>query len=411
MKKILIVLAVPAGLIILTLVLLLILKPRQPGASRRISTEAELDLYLEQITENATPPSLSLTVLKGDKLTYSKAFGMADAPLSRPARTSTVYPWYSVTKLFTSAAILKLADEGKLSLSDPVKKYIPDYNTVNKEGEGVSITIDQLLNHESGLPDIIPEGLNWIHSSREAPPNQTDFFNQKMIEEYRVVEFTPGSRVRYSNTGFIVLGVIIEKITGTAYENYIEETILKPLSMEKTGFSGTSGMEQHLATGSQHRINAFTPLLMIYGKRGFMKQLVRETEDHRMWFMPVNTDYSPSTGLNGTSEDLARFGYALMTSRRLEDGTAIGIESIAGMQKPYTMKELERRYSRIKQYGYGLKAWKMKGYRIYGHSGGGPGFAALLAFVPERNLVVAVSANDTSLDRMEILETVMKMDW
>jgi CubicO group peptidase (beta-lactamase class C family) len=411
MKKLLIIIAVVTGIIILPLVLLLILKPSQPSAPRKLSTEQDLDLYLEEICANNTPPSVSIAVLKDGKWVYKKAFGMADVPLNIRARTSTVYPWYSSTKLFTSVGILKLVDEKKLSLSDPLKKYLPDYNVINKDGEAVTITIEQLLNHESGLPEIIPEGLNWLHFASELPVVQSDFFENRIKEDYRVVKFTPGSDVKYSNTGYIILGVIIEKITGLSYENYVIKNILNPLKLESTSYVRSAELQNRTATGSQPVIDIFTVLLKVYGDRGLLKRLVREKENHRMWFEPVYTDYTPSTGLSGTAEDLAKFGYFLMEAEGLEGQQIENKEVLKEMQRPFTRNELESRYGKIKQFGYGLKAWKMKGSRVYGHSGGGPGYAALLAFIPEKNLIVAINANDTNLKRMEILGAVMNIEW
>ncbi|MBF9016863.1 MULTISPECIES: serine hydrolase [unclassified Oceanispirochaeta] len=411
MKKAVIIVAIIIGTLILGAVLLLILKPSQPSPPRKISTTQELDLYLEEITSNSTPPSLSIAVLKDGKWVYKKAFGMADIPRNIPARTTTVYPWYSATKLFTSTAVLKLVDEEKLSLGDPVKKYLPAYNTVNKDGESVTITVEQLLNHESGLPEIIPEGLKWLHFASEAPVVQSEFFENRIKEDYRVVNFTPGSDTSYSNTGYIVLGVIIEKITGMSYENYVSENILKPLNLESTSFVRTAELQKRTATGSQPVIDIFTVLLRVYGDRGLLKQLVREKDNHRMWFEPVYTDYTPSTGLSGTAENLAKFGYFLMEAEGLEGQQIENKELLKEMQRPFTKNELERKYRKIKQFGYGLKVWKMTGSRVYGHSGGGPGYAAILAFVPEKNLVIAVNANDTNLKKIEILKAVMEIDW
>lgn len=411
MKKIFLIAAVFTGLVILTAVLLLILRPSQPAPPRSLSTKEDLDLYFEQITADSTPPSLSIAVLKNGEWVYKKAFGMADVPRNIPARASTVYPWYSSTKLFTSVAVLKLVDEGMLSLSDNVKQYLPDYNVVNKEGEAVHITIEQLLNHESGLPDIIPEGLNWLHFASEPAVSQSDFFVRRIKEDYRVVNFTPGSDVEYANTGYIVLGVIIETVSGQRYEDYISEHILEPLHLESSSFTRTPELQNRTATGSQPVIDLFTLLLKVYGDRGLYRQLVREKENRRIWFEPVYTDYTPSTGLSGTPENLAKFGYFLMKGEGLEGQKIENKDLLQQMQRPFLKKELTKRYSRIRQFGFGLKAWKMKGKRVYGHSGGGPGYAAILAFIPEEDLVIAVSANDTNLKRMDIIEAVMEVKW
>lgn len=402
-----------AGIIILSGIILLglyLAMPKSPAPPKIINNTGEIDDYFKKITDNQTPPAISITVLKKGDTVYSKAFGYADGPEKIPADTGTIYPWWSVTKIFTATAIMQLYEKGKLSLNDPLKKYIPDFEVRDKNGVEKTITIHQLLTHSSGLKDLMPDGLFWIRLAGKPKPNQTDFLKKKITGKFRILKFEPGTKASYTNIGYIALGVVIEAITGMEYEEYIFKNILNPLNMNNTSFVRNKEQQAKTAIGSNPVINIFTGLLCVFGNKDIFKTYTRETSNRRIWFKPLYTDYTPSTGLSGTSEEMARFAQVFLQGGVFKGQHILNRETVTMMFTPYNLDELGKSYNDEK-YGLGWKVWKVNDRIVYGHGGGGPGFGALLAIIPERKLVIAINANDTNINRDELLRMLASFKW
>lgn len=398
---------IPIGLVLFFLYLAM---PKAGAPPRIINHVSEIDEYLKSITDNQTPPAIAITVLKKGKTVYAKAFGYADWPEKKPAHIDIIYPWWSVTKLFTATAIMQLYEKGNLSLDDPLKKYIPGFEVTGKDGKSKTITIRQLLTHESGLKDLMPDGLNWVRLADKPGINQTAFFMEKMTGKYRVLKFEPGTKASYTNVGYIALGVVIEAITGLGYEEYIHKNILNPLNMNNTSFIRNEKQQLKTATGSNPVINIFTGLMWVFGHKDYFKTYVRETRNGRIWFKPLYTNYTPSTGLSGPSLEMARFAQAFLQGGVFNGRRILNQEIVDMMFIPYNPDELGTSYDDVK-YGLGWKVWKVNNQIVYGHGGGGPGFGALLTIFPERDLVIAINANDTNIDRDKLIGMLASITW
>jgi CubicO group peptidase (beta-lactamase class C family) len=143
-------------------------------------------------------------------------------------------------------AILQLQERGKLSLHDPVVGYLPSFEVTYPSDTSKHVTILNLLNHSSGQPDQdAPTFIRWIHHDEDPPVHQTDFV-KKVLPEYSRLKFEPGDHDEYSNIGYMLLGAIIEKVSGMAYEDYIRESILRPLEMNHTDFLYAKTLEPEL---------------------------------------------------------------------------------------------------------------------------------------------------------------------
>ena len=252
------------GILIVAGVVLYIAMPKQAKAPD-IQSVAELDAYFEKITGQNMPPALNVSVTKNGETVYSKGFGTIDSEATRPTKVDTIYPWWSVTKLFTAVAVLHLVEEGRLDLDDPLEAYLPYFNVVNETGEPVAITIRQIMNHSSDLRDLMPDGLVWIHPADQPPMNQTQFVRERLTGPYHELKFTPDTDVYYSNTGYVLLGAVIEKITGESYESYIREIILDPLEMNETVFIRSKAQEERTAGASLPVLNIYSALLWKFG--------------------------------------------------------------------------------------------------------------------------------------------------
>ena len=168
----------------------------------------------------AKEPGVSVIVVKKGAVLYKKGFGIADMELNVPVQPDMIFRIGSITKQFTAVAILQLAAQGKIALQDDIKKYIPDY------GIKETITIEQLLNHTSGIKSYTNIDTFWSKMRNDLAPREIIRLTEK-----DTLEFKPGSQWNYNNTGYVMLGHIIEKITGKTYEEYVEQNLFKPAGM------------------------------------------------------------------------------------------------------------------------------------------------------------------------------------
>lgn len=183
-------------------------------------------------------PGAAVRVTKDGAVVLSKGYGLADVESKTPVTPATPFRLASVTKAFTATAIFMLADKGLLSLDDPVTKHLPAFGQAAS-----SISVKHLLSHTSGLPDYLsrPNSLQWA---------QNDYTVAQLVEDIgsRPAAFTPGANSAYSNSNYILLGAIIEKLSGKSYADFVDAHIVKPLSMNSTRCGGPWAETPRLAT-------------------------------------------------------------------------------------------------------------------------------------------------------------------
>lgn len=187
----------------------------------------------------------SILVAEKGKIIYEKGFGMANMEWAVPNQPDTKFRIGSVTKQFTAALILQLVEEGKVKLDGKITDYLPDY----RKDTGEKVTIHQLLNHTSGIPSYTGQPNFFAEVSRN-PYSVADFVKKFAGGD---LEFEPGSKFSYNNSGYFLLGAIIEKVTGKSYETVLTERILKPLGMTSTGYDNHSPLVQKRASGYEKR--------------------------------------------------------------------------------------------------------------------------------------------------------------
>ncbi|MEO8360919.1 MAG: serine hydrolase domain-containing protein, partial [Vicinamibacteria bacterium] len=188
----------------------------------------------------ADKPGATVIVVKDGKTVFRQAYGMADLELGVPMKPEMVLRLGSITKQFTATAILMLAEEGKLSLQDPIEKYLPGYPTHDKV-----ITIEHLLTHTSGIQSYtaIP---GWMTSRIIVPMKPLE-----LIDGFKnaPMTFDPGEKYLYNNSGFILLGAIIEKVSGMPYAEFVEGRIFKPLGMTSSYYGDTERIIKNRVPG------------------------------------------------------------------------------------------------------------------------------------------------------------------
>lgn len=370
--------------------------PHPAGTPTQVADLPELESYLNQLVESGNPPGLSLVVVKDGNIVYHNAFGYADRPGGVKASTDTVYHWWSMTKIPTAVAIMQLREQGKLDMDEPVTKYLPWFVVTYPSETSPVITVRHLLQHTSGLPDTIPAMIGWVHYD-DAIRNQTEIV-QKYLPDFKKLKFAPGERAVYSNLNYMVLGAIIEAVSGQPYETYISEYILEPLGMSQTGFVYTPSMGEHEAFGTLPVVHFYTPLLPTLLDTS---ALVRERQGKILWLNRVYIDATPSTGLIGPSTDVARFIRAYLNRGSLNGNLLLEPQSVALLTESPP----------IDGHGLGWFVGETDDAQYLEHAGGGPGFATIMRLYPENGIGFAILANGTDLDREGLMELLSAMSW
>jgi CubicO group peptidase (beta-lactamase class C family) len=307
---------------------------------------------------------LSVAIVKNGQLVFAKGYGRRSLRDNRPVEPDTLFAIGSVTKQFTCACILLLAQEGKLSVRDKVSKYFPKLTRAS------DITLLNLMNHTSGYPDYYP--LDFVDRRMQKPISSSE-----LVQQYAGgnLDFEPGTNWSYSNTGYILLGRVVEKVSGQFFSHFLEKRILKPLGMTQTSYEPDSA-DPRLATG-------YTSFALSAAETA-----VAEAEG---WAGAAGALYS-------TPSDLAKWDMALIGGKILKP------EFYKLMT---TSRELSN--ARVTGYGCGLAVRVQERRTVLSHGGAVSGFNAFNAIVPStKSAVVLLSNKDGALGSLpEILTTLV----
>jgi CubicO group peptidase (beta-lactamase class C family) len=375
---------------------LYMLATHPPAVPRHVKDLTDLEAYFERLVASENPPGLSLAVVKDGQLVYNRAFGYEDRPVWKKANPDTVYHWWSMTKIPTMLAIMQLVEQGKLSLDGRVAELLPWFEVTYPSANSPAITIRHLLQHSSGLPDTMPAMIGWVHYE-DATRNQTEVARQH-LPEFKRLKFEPGTKAVYSNYNYMLLGAIIEAVTGLTYEVYISDHILHPLGMLQTNFVYTGSMIEHEASGSLPVVHFYTPLLPTLLD---VRKLIRQRLGKLFWLRRVYIDATPSTGLIGPAAEVARLMLAYLNGGELEGVRILKPETVAMLNDTPPLDG----------HGLGWFMGKTNGMAFLGHAGGGPGFATDMRLYPAEKLGFALLANGTDLDREGLQELLAKIEW
>jgi CubicO group peptidase (beta-lactamase class C family) len=294
----------------------------------------------------------SVLVAKSNDTLLNKGYGSANLEWAIPNSPTTRFRLGSITKQFTAACVLLLQERGKLQLSDPVKKYVPDALAAWDK-----ITIYNLLTHTSGIPSFT--GFK-DYRDLEAKPTTP----AKLVERFRdkPLEFEPGTKWNYSNSGYVLLGYLIEKISGQTYQQFLEQNILTPLGMKDSGYDSNSAIILHRASG-------YSPSAHGIINAGYIDMTI-----------PFSAG-----ALYSTTEDLLRWEHGLF------GGKILSAASLKAMTTPF--KE---------NYGFALGIRDVNGRKEIDHAGGIEGFNTELAYWPDDQLTVIVLGNLNGMAPEEI---------
>lgn len=285
----------------------------------------------------------SVLLVRDQTVLFNKGYGFANVEWNVPNDSKTKFRLGSVTKQFTAACVLLLEERGKLKTDAPVTKYLP-----NAPASWDKVTIYHLLTHTSGIPSFtdFPD-----YASTEAFPTTPE----KLVSRFRdrPLDFQPGEKFKYSNSGYVLLGYLIEKLSGQNYSQFVEENIFKPLKMQDSGYDSNSAIIPHRASG-------YTP----------DPEGIRNTG-----YVDMTVPFSAGA-LYSTTEDLVRWEQGLYSGKVL---------SAASLQKMTTPAK--------DNYAMGLVVSTENGHRKFSHGGSIEGFNTSLAYYPDDKLAVVVLGN------------------
>jgi D-alanyl-D-alanine carboxypeptidase len=385
MKRILGKAALVLGGLVLILALVVggyfVLRPKPPQPPETVANLAEAEAYLEDLVEFGTPPGLSLVVVKDGAIVYSEAFGLADGPNDIPATPDTVYRWWSVTKISTAISILQLHEQDLLDIDDPVADYLPFFDVEYPTDNSETITIRHLLNHSSGVPDNMPEVMGWMHTEADDIPRLDQVaFLEEVFPKYSELFFEPGDHAEYTNVGYMILGAIIETVSGQTYEDYVVEHIYQPLGMNHTNFVYAEDMLPYAAVGSHPQVSfEMVVIPFFYDNWG---EFVREKSGGKVWFNRIYPHSDPPTGMVSTAPDVARLMLAYLNHGELDGAHILSPETIDMMtyDSHVVMEYTGQTHRPFSGLGWGVFP---EGERLYlEHGGGGPDLVLICVSIP-----------------------------
>lgn len=326
----------------------------QVSAAQTLPDAAQVKAYAEQLLDEqklpADGPGVALLVARGDQLLYRGARGMASIELGVPLNADQVFRIGSVTKQFAAVTLLKLIDDGRARLDDPLSKFLPDYP------KGATITLAALLNHSSGVKSYT--GIPGYMGN----PVRRELSTTELVAEFRnqPADFAPGSGWRYNNSGYVLVGAVIEAITGKPWHQALDESLLMPNKLGRISYPGETRVIKGMVSGY-----GFDPKLGVVGDG-----LISMTQPHAAGALVADVD------------SLWRWNLAL------HGGTLISPASYARMTTPEGAAAASR-------YGYGIAVGTLRGQALLEHGGGIHGFVSSLAWLPEGRVSVVMLRNTT----------------
>ncbi len=318
-----------------------------------------LDAWIQAAVASREEPGLSIGIVYGQDLIWSKGYGFANVEKRIPANASTLYRIASISKVFTATAIMQLRDAGKLQLDDPVSKHLSWFKVKEPSRDAPPITIWTLLTHTSGLARELP--LSYWNDLKF--PSREEMM--RLVPEEPAV-FPPETEYKYSNLALAIAGEVVTAVSGEPYPQYVEDHILRPLGM-------SSSLVEPSATAAN----------LAVGYRKHEPGVPREAEE----FIDARA-LTPSAGLASNVEDLAKF-----VSLEFRDGPAAGSQILKGS----TLREMQRvqwlrpDWQNGQGLGFGVRHVGQQ-VRV-GKDGAAPGYKSLMEWVPAEKFGVIVLIN------------------
>lgn len=332
-----------------------------------------VDALIEGEQRDRKIPGVSAGIVYDQDLIWQRGYGYANLEKQIPADAQTVYRIASITKLFTATMLMKLRDEGKLSLDDPIEKYLPGFSVKSSFADARPPTFRQVVAHSAGLPR---EGDHQGWRDMNMPTAEALLESLSRLE----MAFPTMVEPKYSNLGIAMMGYALGKIAGQEYGSYVEAHILKPLGMASSGFVRSRYGDDHYAIGYDLTADGFAPSPH-WDEQGFR----------------------PGGGMYSTVEDITKFIAMQFRDQSAGGNQVLGSSTIREMHMPISvMPDFETGFG----VGWGIR--RVGGHKVIGHSGGLPGYTTNITLVPALKLAAIVFTN-TGTNPVEISQKALEL--
>jgi CubicO group peptidase (beta-lactamase class C family) len=337
----------------------------------------EIDRLMQGFAERLHVPGIAYGIIVDGRLAHVGTFGFRELSSRSPVDSQTVFRIASMTKSFTALSILKLRDQGKLSLDDPAERYVPELASLKyPTSDSPKITIRYLLSHSAGFPEDNPWGDQQL--------SRTDDEMARMIREGIPFSTSPGTAYEYSNFGFAILGRVVTRVSGMPYPRYVQENILRPLGMAVTTLESRTVPARRLAHGYRRQDNEW----------------LEEAQ------LPDGA-FGPMGGMLTSIGDLGRYVGFMLDAWPPRDGAERGpvrrssvreMQQVARFNGGFAIRDTSVATMTLSTggYGYGLGIRQTCLFNItIAHSGGLPGFGSIMRWLPEYGVGIIALGNLT----------------
>lgn len=358
--------------------------------------EKEQVAKLDQLCSSLFPdgePGAAVLVMKGDDIIFDKGYGIADIETKKAIDGNTFFNIASVSKQFTAVAVLQLAEEGKLSLEDPVSKYFPEF----KAPFWNDIRIKHLLSHSSGVPDArggIP---------RELKIKGDEKLAMSYLPDLDFLHFQPGEAYEYMNPTFVMCGAIVEKVSGQPFTEYVAEHIFKPAGMDRTLYFDPEHQEliPDMAHGYEYEDVEDMPEERTAGSAA--------SDEPKNWY---EYDYGeetffatrPDGGIYTSTHQFVQWEKALRANKVLSEASRVDAQSPHTFASDSPWSDYQNRPNTWYGYGWFIEPKTESTKEVIYHTGDNGGFKILAARYPEDNALVLIFANRADWDRYEVMQ-------
>lgn len=371
-----------------TIILTLFLNVAFCQTMNNLDKRNQAESFLKGQIEKDKTPCVHYAIFTRDSIIYKFQSGLANIEKQIQVSESTTFNAYSVTKTFTALAVLQLSEQGKLDLDKPVKNYLTDFPYPS------DITVRQLLTHSAGIPNPIP--LSWIHLTDEHTRFERNLFFKNIFEKNNTTKANPNEKFNYSNLGYVLLGQLIEAVSGLSYEQYIKDNILKMIGIKTNELDFFITDTDNHAKGYHKKLSFSNAILgLLINKSKYMDRTVGKWKS----FKNLYVNGSSYGGLIGTSSGFVKYIQGLLQT----DSKLISADSKQELFK-------ENYTTNNKPTGMCL-AWfkgELNGKKYFSHAGGGGGYYCEIRIYPCLGIGSVIMFNRTGMTDERILNKVDK---
>ena len=362
------------------------------------NTQKEQLAKLDKLCTDLFPadePGAAVLVMKGDDIIFDKGYGIADIDTKMPIDGNTFFNIASVSKQFTAVAILQLAEQGKLSLEDPVSQYFPEF----KAPFWKDIQIKHLLSHSSGVPDA-RDGI-----PRELKITGDEKLAMSYLPDLDFLHFEPGTAYEYINPTFVLCGAIVEKVSGQSFSDYVAEHILRPAGMEKTLYFDPE--HQDLIPNMAHGYE-YADVEDMPEERTADSAPSKETKDWYEYDYGEETFFAtrPDGGMYSSTHEFVEWEKALRANTVLSEASRIDAQSPHTFASDSPWSDYQNRPNTWYGYGWFVEPKTDTSKEVIYHTGDNGGFKILAARYPEDKALVLIFANRADWDRYPLMQQI-----